>query len=113
MLWNRGIDFPDIRFGNAHKFGEAAIGVDAKNFYVRANMRLPDATCSAMATGHVHFRAYEIAGFDGGYLLADFLHDAAEFVAKRERRMNARRRPAIPVINVQIGAADRSSTDAN
>src|SRR5271167_4279170 len=78
---NRRINFPDIADGNDYVLGEAAIGVDADNFYVLANMRLAHATRTAIAAVHVHFGADEIAGLYRSYFRANFFDVAAEFVA--------------------------------
>ena len=113
MLGNSGIDFPDIAHGNADEFGETAVRVDAEDFDILADVRLAHAAWAAMAAIDMHFRADEISRFDGGDFVADFLHDAAEFVAEGERRLDAGSGPTIPAVNVKIGAADGSGANAN
>ena len=113
MFRNGRINFPDVADGNDDEFGEAAVRVNADDFHVLANMRLAHAAGAAMTAIHVHFGADEIAGLHGGDLRADFFHVAAEFVAERHRRMDARSGPAIPAVDVQVGAADGRGAHAH
>src|SRR5580658_3351584 len=113
MLGNRRINFPDVADGNDDEFGEAAVGVYANDFYILANVRLAHAAGAAVAAIDVHFGADEIAGLDGGDFRADFCDVAAEFVAEGHRRMNARRGPAVPAVNVEVRAADGRGAHAD
>ena len=64
---------------------------------------LPQATCISAETKSpsLHAGDFVADGFDG----------AAELVAGNERRMNAALRPLVPLINVQVGAADGGHLD--
>src|SRR5215471_21034264 len=59
-----------------------------------------------MPAVHMHFRADEIAGLERFDFAADGFDDAAEFMPERYRRLDARLRPAVPSVNVQVRAAD-------
>ena len=103
---NGGIELPDIRFGNDDVFGEGAVGVDADDLHVLADVRFAGAALQALAAGHVHLGGNEVAFLHAGDFVAERRHFSAEFVPGNERRMNAVLRPAVPVVDVQVGAAD-------
>ena len=66
-----------------------------------------------MAARHVHFRRHAIARGESRYAFAHRFHNAAEFVSKGEGGMQPRGRPGVPVVNVQVGAADGSGANAD
>ena len=104
---NRGIELPDIRLRNHHVLGEGAVGVDADDLHVLADVRFAGAALQALAAGHVHLGGNEVAFLHAGDFIAERRHLAAELMPGNQRRMNAVLRPAVPVVNVQVGAADR------
>ena len=106
-----GIELPDVGLGNDDVFGEGAVGVDADDLHVLADVRLADAALQALAAGHVHFGGDEVAFLHAGDFVADGFDRAAELVAGNERRMNAALRPLVPLVNVQVGAADGGHLD--
>ena len=59
----------------------------------------------------MHLGRNEIAFLDAGHLIAVGDHLAAELVSGNERGANAVLRPAIPVIDVKVGSADRGDLD--
>ena len=69
-------------------------------------MRLAGPALQALAAGHVHLGGNEVAFLDAGDFIAEGRHFTAELMAGDERRMNAVLRPPVPVVDVQIGAAD-------
>ena len=82
------------------------IRIDTDNLHVLADVRLPHSARPAVPAIHVHFGAHEIARLYRRNFVADFFDRPTKFVAKRHRRTDARCRPAVPSINVQIRAAD-------
>ena len=106
-----GSSFQMFDLGNDDVFGEGAVGVHADDLDVLADVRFADAALQALAAGHVHLGGDEIAFLHAGDLVADGLHRAAELVSGNERRMNAALRPLVPVVNVQVGAADGGDLD--
>ena len=106
LLRNGGIELPDIGFGNDHVLGEGAVGIDADDFHVLADVRFAGAALQALAASHVHLGGDKVAFFHAGDFIAESRDFAAEFVAGNQRRVNAVLRPAIPVVDVQVGAAD-------
>ncbi len=103
---NRGIELPDIRLGNHHVLGERAVGVHANDFHVLADVGFAGAALQALAAGHVHLGGNEVAFLHAGDFIAERGHFAAELVPGNQRRMNPVLRPAVPVVNVQVGAAN-------
>ena len=97
--------------GNDDVFGERAVGVHPDDLHVLADVRLADAALQALAAGHVHLGGDEVAFLHAGDFVAHGFHRAAELVAGNQRRMNAALRPLVPLVNVQIGAADGGHLD--
>src|SRR5262249_16794815 len=54
----------------------------------------------------MHFAADEVAHSDGSHFLAHALDDSAKLMTEGERRPDARSRPSVPSIDVEVGAAD-------
>ena len=106
-----GSSFQMLRLGNDNVLGERAVGVDADDLHVLADVRLADAALQTLAAGHVHLGGNEVAFLHAGDFIADSFHDAAEFVARNQRRMNAALRPLVPLVDVQVGAADGGHLD--
>src|SRR4030095_16835049 len=111
LLGDFGIKFPDVRLGDNDVFGEGAVGIHADDFHVLTDVGFACAALQAFAAGHVHFGGDEVAFFHAGYFVAESDHLAAELVAGDQRRMDAALGPAVPFINVQVGAADRRNFD--
>ena len=59
----------------------------------------------------MHFGGNKIALLDAGDLIPISCDLAAEFMSWNQRRMNAVLRPAVPVVDVQIGTANRGDLD--
>src|SRR5207237_2942117 len=74
-------------------------------------MRVSGTALKPFATSYVHLGRNEIAFLDAGHLIAVGDHLAAELVSGNERGANAVLRPAIPVIDVKVGSADRGDLD--
>jgi hypothetical protein len=108
---NGGVELPDVRFGNDDVFGEGSVGVDADDLDVLADVGFAGAALQALAASDVHFGGDEVSLFDAGDFIAEGGDFAAELVAGDERRVNAVLRPAVPVVNVEVGAADGGHFD--
>ena len=106
-----GIELPDVGLGNDDVFCERAVGVDADDLHMLADVRLAGAALQALAAGHVHLGGNEVAFLNAGDFFAEGFDLAAELVSGDERRMNAALRPLVPLINVQVGAADGGDFD--
>src|SRR6185437_8980470 len=67
--------------------------------------------CSALqafAAVNVHFGGDEVAFLNACDLAADGGNGSTKFMSGHERRVNALLRPGIPLVNMQVGAADGS-----
>src|SRR5205085_11467544 len=96
-----------VQLRNDDVLGEAAINIHSKNACVDAYMALAAQALHAPTADDVRFARNKVANVVIGDVFAKLYDRAAKFVADYARRDDARRRPRIPVINVQIGAADR------
>src|SRR5579863_1345257 len=105
--WNRGIEFPDIRFGDEDVFGKCAVGVNANDLYVLADVSFTGPALQAFAAGDMHLGRNEVALLHTGDFIAKCGDLSAELVARNQRWMNSVLRPAVPVVNVEISAANR------
>jgi hypothetical protein len=113
VLGNAGVELDDVGGRNFDELGEGAVLIDADDFEILADVSFADATLQTVASIDVHFSADEIAGFDGGDFIADVFDDATEFVAEGYGGLDAALGPAIPTIDMEVGAADGGGADAN
>ena len=89
-------------------FGEGARTIHADALCVRAKMTPAGQTISAMPANDVAFAVTRSPGCKTADCDPDLIDYADEFVADDHRHRNRFLRPRIPVVNVNIGAADRS-----
>src|SRR5208283_3244516 len=92
-------------------FGESSIGVYADNLYILADVGFAGSALQTLAAGDVHFGGDKIAFLNAGDFIAEGDDLAAEFVSGDEGRMDAALGPAVPFVNVEIGAAYRGDFD--
>ena len=111
FLRDRRIELPDVRLGNDDVLGKRAVSVHADDLHVLADVRFANAALQALTAGHVHLGGDEVAFLDAGDLVAHRFHRTAELVPGNQRRMNAALRPLVPLVNVQVGAADGGHLD--
>ena len=71
------------------------------------------ATIATVSTGNVAFTGNPVTNRNTGNLAADFIDLAHEFVTDRHRHRNRMLGPLVPVIYVQVGAADGCLADAD
>ena len=103
---DRWIDLPDIRFGDADVLGEGAVFIDADDLNVGADVSFADAALVTLATRHVHLGRDEVAFLYGGDLVTHGYNIPAKFVSGNERRLDASGGPLVPVIYMEVSAAD-------
>lgn len=108
-----GMDRPDVLFGDGDEFGEAAVGVDAENIDLFADVTVAGAAGLTQATADVAFGANALA--DGGASdgRADGVDPADEFVAGGDANLHAASAPGVPFVDVAIGAADAGVGDGD
>ncbi len=99
-------DQPEVRCRHRDVLGERAVAVHADAARVCAQMPASCAAIAAHAAGDVAFCGNPVANgivVHAGTELDDL---SDELVADDERRTNRSLRPLVPVVDVQIGAAD-------
>ena len=69
-------------------------------------MGFAGAALQALAAGDVHLGGNEVAFFYAGHFVAECDDLAAKFVSGDERRLDAALGPAVPLVDVEVGAAD-------
>ncbi len=97
---------PHVHHRQHDVFGEGAGAIHSHALRVRAQVAPPGQTIAAAPADHVPFPADQIAGMKIGDVGADFHDFSAEFVPDDQRHVNRVLRPLIPIVNVQVGAAD-------
>ena len=104
---------PDIHHRQDNIFRERARPVHADALRVRAQVAPPGQTIAAAPADDVPFPADQIPGMKVGHVRADFDNLSAEFVPDYERHMDRGSRPVVPIVDVQVGAADSRAQHAN
>ena len=87
--------------------GEAAVDVYAKNSGVHADVRLTGPALAAYSADDVRFACDKVADRAIGDPFAEFDDGAAEFVADDTRWLDARRRPGVPSVDMEVSTANR------
>ena len=111
LLRDRGIQFPDVRLGDHHELGKCPVRIHADDFHVVTDVGLTGTALQAFAAGHVHLRGNKVSLLHAGNFVATGYNLAAKFMPGNQRRMNPSLSPSVPLINMQIGAADRGHSD--
>src|SRR5690606_24842606 len=107
------VEVPDVGRRHGDVLGEAAVAVDADDPRVRADVGVPGAAQRAAAADDVPLRRHPVADVDVGHQGAHLRHVAGELVADGEWRTAAPLRPGVPVVDVDVGAADAGAPDAD
>src|SRR6266851_8347312 len=111
LLRNGRIQLPNIRLRNYHVLRKCSVRIHTDDLYVLADVGFAGAALQALAAGHVHLRGNEVTLLHAGDFISAINHFATELVPRNQRRMDASLSPAVPFIDMQIGAADRSDFD--
>ena len=103
----RAVVLPDHRLGHGDVTREGAVPVDAEDPRALAHVRLAGAALEAHAAGDVALGRDVVADLDVVDVFPDLDDGAGELVPERERRVDPLLRPLVPLLDVQVGAADR------
>ena len=98
---------PQVRRRHGDVFGKRAVAVHADADRVRAQVLLAGAAVAAHAADDVAFGADALAERVAAHAGAHVDDAADEFVTDHQPRLDHALRPLVPLINVQVGAADR------
>ena len=104
---------PDIGHRQRDVLGESARPVDADAHGVGAQVAPAGEAVAAAAADHVAFAADDVAREEIGHIGADRLNPADELVADRHGHGNGLLRPLVPLVDVDVGAADAGLQHAN
>jgi hypothetical protein len=100
-------DRPQVGGRHGHVFGERTVAVHADAHRVRAQVLAPGAAVAAVAAHDVALGRDAVADAVTGHARAH-LHDAPdELVADGEAGLDGALAPLVPLVDVQVGAADR------
>ena len=105
-MGNSRVELPDVGLRNYNVFGKRSVGIHTDDLYVLADVRFSGAALHALATSDMHLCGNEVAFFYARDFIAECDDLAAELVPRNEWRVNAALCPAIPLIDVQVSAAD-------
>ena len=104
---------PDVRHRQRDVLGERARAVDADALGVGAEVPAPGHAVAAAAAHEVPLAADDVAGREVVHVRADRDDLADELVADDHRHRDRALRPGVPVVDVQIGAADAGAQHAD
>ena len=104
---------PDVGHGQDDVFGEGSGAVDADSAGEGAEMAAAGEAVAAASADDVAFAADEVAGLEVVDVGADLGDLADEFVADDEGDGDGLLRPGVPVVDVEVGAADAGLEDAD
>ena len=106
LLRNGGIELPDIGLRNNYILGKRAVRVHADNLHFLTNVRFAGPALQTFAARNMHFRRNKVTFFYTRDFIAKRDHFAAEFMSWDKRRMNPALCPAVPFVDVQVGATN-------
>jgi hypothetical protein len=103
---NLRIGQPNVRLGHGKILGEGPGAVDANPVGLVAEMPASGQTVPTASANNMAFTRHDHAGMEIDHMTSNGFYDADELVTDLHRRRNSALGPGIPVIDVDIGAAD-------
>src|SRR5450432_1438905 len=97
---------PDIGHGKCDEFGERAGAIHAHALRMRAQVTPASHAIATTAAHDMAFAGYDLAGMEVDYIQADGGNFAHELVADRHGHGDGPLGPFIPLVDVQVGAAN-------
>ena len=108
-----GAMLPDVGHRQGDVLGESAGAVDADALCMRAEVTPARHAVAAAPADQMPLAADEIAGMKVVDVTADLDNLADELVADHQRDRDGALRPGVPVVDVEIRAADTSAQDTD
>ena len=102
-----------LAHGQRDVFRECACPVDSYSLSVRAKMASARQAIPAAAASHVPFAAHDVPGIKIRHVRAHLHNFAHKLVPDHHRNLDGFLRPIVPLINVQIRAANPRAVHAN
>jgi hypothetical protein len=113
LVGDRRRQLEHVRGRQRHVLGEAPGAVDADADRVAAQVAASGAAVAAVAAGDVALAGDAVAGREPRHLAAHLDDLAAVLVADLHRHRDGALRPGVPVVDVDVGAADRGLPHAD
>ncbi len=113
LFGNSGVVAPDVGHGQRDEFGKGAGAIHANAGSVCTEMAAAGEAVAAASAGDVTFAGDEVADFEVGDVGADGGDFADEFVADDHGHRNGLLSPFVPLVDVDVGAADAGTADAD
>ena len=107
----RSVGPPDHALWHGDVSGERAVPIDAEDARALAQVRVPGAAGDTRAAGDVALGGHEIPDGDVANVRSHLDDRPRELVAQRHGWHDAAGGPAVPQVDVEIGAADARSLD--
>src|ERR1700756_1412986 len=98
---------PEIGLGNGHELGKSSRTINANAEGVGTEVPSAGQAVPAMPTGDVAFHGHEIALAPAFDVSTELMNHADEFVPDSHRHRDRFLRPGVPIIDMDISAADR------
>jgi hypothetical protein len=105
------VDVDGVAGGNAEVLGEGALAVHADTLGVLAEVAAAGEAVAADAADDVALAIDKVAGLEADHVAADLLDHADKLVSDDHRHRDGLLGPRVPVVDVDVGAADRSLLD--
>jgi hypothetical protein len=104
---------PEIAHRHGNIFSERALTIHAHADGMSAQLATTSQAIAASTTDQMAFTTDQITDFEIIDVATEFNHMANEFVADHQRHRNGALGPGIPIINMQIRAADAGAINAD
>jgi hypothetical protein len=111
VVADRVIEMPHVRGGHCDVLGEAAVAIDADDLRERTHVRVTRAAQQTSTVYDVTLGGDAIAFLNIGDESSDLDYVAGEFMSDDEWRLAAAAGPLIPVVDVNVGAADSGAAN--
>jgi hypothetical protein len=108
---NAVVMVPDIGHGQSDILSKSARAIDADPFGMGTQMAATGQAIATMTADNVTFAANQVAGKEVRYIRTDFDNGADEFVPDNHRYRDGFLGPRVPIVDVQVGAADSRAID--
>jgi hypothetical protein len=113
VLVDRSVMPPDVGHGEGQILGVGAGPIHAYAFRIGAEVTTASQAIPATPADHMPFPADDVSRKEIGHVRADLDNLANELVPDHQGYENGFLRPLVPVVDVQVGAADAGAVDTN
>src|SRR5262245_61221442 len=104
---------PDIGHGDRNEFSKSAAPIDANSHCVFAKMAATRQAIAPSAADYMPLRTDDYSRKEVLHIRTHLDDFADEFVSHNHRHRNRLLRPRVPLVNMQVSAANAGSVDTN